>query len=1679
MPYEILEVELTGNTSKLDKVLADVDARLAKMASGTYKVAVGAGSSGVNAINAATTATNKLTDSQMRYKREVQDATATATKNYRQLDQALSKIANSKYAEKLTGLNNEIRSGSLKGAEALQKVNSEIRQLGVESNKSDGFLKKVWSTIKQFGTAYLVIQGLRTGFNALTDATLHYNEILENAQIGLTNLLGGSKALAKNLLDQLQQFAIVTPFQFSDLVPYVAQLKAVGFAYKDILPTIKAVGEASAGTGLGNDGMQRIIYALGQIRAEGKLTGRVMHELQQAEIPATRYLAEAFGVTTGKVKELVREGLIPADAAIKAITAGINKPPSQGGFAGSLEAQSKTFLGTLSNIGDALKKVLGGATENAFNGLTKLASKFQDFVSSDEFQVWADRSVKSLLGVLGHVEGLYNFTVDHWPEVQTVLTLMAAGWAAVKIQAGQAAIAEGLAAAASGETAGLTGIAALAANVGPNLKNAVAPLASVFETGEFLPAIADIALKYLPTIAVVAGTIGTYFGVAAEKADALNAATVDVYKNTRQIKEALSEAIQYGGNDDKLVKKLANIKEEIANAGSDAGKLQNILKELSDAKSEIKLSTKLGNSTKRLLMDDIGMSEDFVIAKPALLRVEMDKESQTWWGQFFQDLRDWSGFSPTKANVDKNGKKITGVPNADGYIPLGPQAGQGSSNPFSALGNLYKPNWMQALGLHSNLKAAADAEQAGGSLSLGGTANGKAAAKLEKDRLSDAAKLYNELGKAAEDSAKRQIDALTKVNDVLKDLLGGFQEGLAKYGILNSPLDAIIAKIQKMVDLGPRAAAAAQQGLGVSQGFYTHALHANMALDKMNGGDGREPAAASRLGLSIANSALQMQTSGAAKGFQHLCESLARTTVQKVTHAYDSYFSHSSAKQTMHNFQRGGVGQAYKSGMALAPGDLLYSGAGASGHAMVVGPDGRILDQYGANRTPKVAPQWLVRAGGKATATGVGLAEGQGGDVVQAAMALFQNLSLSKLAPLPKEWGKPIADSEAHAAEFKIQMLLADKATQDFLRGQIAPDKWPAFIKLLRSAGIETDKWDRHGAINLKLRDEAKSVAAIGHENDPVFLIRQRMQEGGDLFNASQYDIARAKLQAYGTVTRTASVELNKFIQSKRNEKQALSEAAPFMRGQTADLFAYNRQLAITKERQSYAQSDGMLKLWNTNKAEFNKNLRTHMGAFTSGMDNEAGNARGNDYIQANKALDDRTFRLNRQLSTVMTATVSEQGLNDALDKQAYYYEQVDRLYAQNGDMKRAEQLAAHLSVMNAVNVAIERRIGLERENRQANASADASLGLNSVLRGIYGSTASGSIEQQKKIQQAQLDAALNADIKSGKYAGAGGANLIVDRRQRERKALDDSFATDATKDAGALKLTQLNSLLDQNLAINTKRLDNMYQLSDVQKQQLEFDNENTKDMLAMKDVTPDIIDFQDKYIENLKTLQNLQRQAKINADNDALAAYGVPSGRQRDKFLRDQATMHDANLSGKDKGDQINREDILAQAQQADQALQEVASSLSGAWSSSMGTILSSTDSTFRKITDLAGSLVQDVGNYFEKLAEQYLANQAIGFLLKSTGLGSILGPLQDAVSQGAPTTPVLDGGAVSVSDPSASKRSTVVNIYHSGNVVANDPIEYQKKVTQMASKNQSIDSERTNAQSVADINNLGSKNR
>jgi hypothetical protein len=122
------------------------------------------------------------------------------------------------------------------------------RELGVvtdQSKSADGGLQRMLSTSLKLAGAVGIMRFFSEAISGLSQATLGYNQNLEQAMIGMTTMLGDASKATK-FMDEMQDFAAKTPFSFQGLVGATQNMMALGFEAEEVLPNLRAVGDATA-----------------------------------------------------------------------------------------------------------------------------------------------------------------------------------------------------------------------------------------------------------------------------------------------------------------------------------------------------------------------------------------------------------------------------------------------------------------------------------------------------------------------------------------------------------------------------------------------------------------------------------------------------------------------------------------------------------------------------------------------------------------------------------------------------------------------------------------------------------------------------------------------------------------------------------------------------------------------------------------------------------------------------------------------------------------------------------------------------------------------------------------------------------------------------------------------------------------------------------------------------------------------------------------------------------------------------------------------------------------------------------------------------------------------------------------------------------------------------------------
>ncbi|MCP4523039.1 MAG: tape measure protein, partial [Candidatus Gracilibacteria bacterium] len=167
----------------------------------------------------------------------------------------------------------------------------------------------------------------------------------EQAKISFETLLG-SEEKALQMLQDIDELASQTPFNKLGLTSSIQQLIGFGFEGEKALATVKVLGDSISAVGRGQDDLNGVILALGQIEAKGKLSTEEVLQMAERGLPIFKVLEEQLGLTKEQLGDLGNQG-IDSSTAINAILTGLNEK-----FAGSMQKQSKTLTGMWSNLVD-------------------------------------------------------------------------------------------------------------------------------------------------------------------------------------------------------------------------------------------------------------------------------------------------------------------------------------------------------------------------------------------------------------------------------------------------------------------------------------------------------------------------------------------------------------------------------------------------------------------------------------------------------------------------------------------------------------------------------------------------------------------------------------------------------------------------------------------------------------------------------------------------------------------------------------------------------------------------------------------------------------------------------------------------------------------------------------------------------------------------------------------------------------------------------------------------------------------------------------------------------------------------------------------------------------------------------------------------------------------------------
>lgn len=261
-------------------------------------------------------------------------------------------------------------------SEALGQTSARTKTLPSEMEVLAGHLRDLSGIALIVGGA---LDGITIALVGLATSSLEAAGKMEQQRVAMENLTH-SATETNTLIHDLVDFAVKTPFEIPGVVEMGQKLVAMGTATKDVIPLLTTLGDAASGSGKGFAGLNTLVNDFGKMAQLGTVHMRELNTLAYQGVPAIQALADAFGVSTNRMRQMIEQNLVASADAIPILLQAMNDK-----FGGMMEAQSKTLLGMWSNLKDSITKTLiaiGDALTPAFKSMMSAIQPVLDIVQN-------------------------------------------------------------------------------------------------------------------------------------------------------------------------------------------------------------------------------------------------------------------------------------------------------------------------------------------------------------------------------------------------------------------------------------------------------------------------------------------------------------------------------------------------------------------------------------------------------------------------------------------------------------------------------------------------------------------------------------------------------------------------------------------------------------------------------------------------------------------------------------------------------------------------------------------------------------------------------------------------------------------------------------------------------------------------------------------------------------------------------------------------------------------------------------------------------------------------------------------------------------------------------------------------------------------------------------------------
>lgn len=268
----------------------------------------------------------------------------------------------------------------------LKKRMDEVMQKNQQMIASNTALGRSWNYMKNRLAFYFTVGASTQFVKNLIEVRSQY-EMNERA----LGILINSAERGTQIFNELSQMALVSPYTLIELSSAAKQLTAYDIAAKDVVNTTRRLADMAAAVGIP---IERLTYALGQVKAYGYLNARDARMFANAGIPLVKNLSEYYTELEGRLVSTadIYDRIKNKQIGYEEVMSTISKMTDEGG----------KFFDFQAKMAETLKVQLANLTLAWNNMLNDMGEESQGV----------------LVGGIGALKQMFL----HWKDIEHILT---------------------------------------------------------------------------------------------------------------------------------------------------------------------------------------------------------------------------------------------------------------------------------------------------------------------------------------------------------------------------------------------------------------------------------------------------------------------------------------------------------------------------------------------------------------------------------------------------------------------------------------------------------------------------------------------------------------------------------------------------------------------------------------------------------------------------------------------------------------------------------------------------------------------------------------------------------------------------------------------------------------------------------------------------------------------------------------------------------------------------------------------------------------------------------------------------------------------------------------------------------------------------------------------------------